>query len=112
MNTRVQISPVLQVEVTQDDINLGWQGSASLCPVARAALRAWGFHKANSVTASSTYKLKEGESTPDLEIFAMGARLRFELPWEVGEQIRKFDSDLRMQPFKFEAVLTHVFTYR
>jgi hypothetical protein len=73
------------VEVTAEDIESGWRGDCSLCPLALAFQRIPGFNRAR-VSSARVYP-RPTES--------------IRLPYPAQEFIRAFDAGVSVQPFSF-----------
>ena len=92
------------VEVTQDDIDLGMQGSSRACPIALAAARALdgGFENVSvaSDVGATFFTWKTGP-------FSRGRYTAYELPSEARAFIRDFDRGpvTDAQPVTFTMVL-------
>jgi hypothetical protein len=83
---------ILNIKVTQEDIDRGKRDSSFACPVARAASR-WGF-----------VALVGGIF---INLYAYGGRgFRCQLPQDTVNFIKSFDTGEPVKPFEFELNVT------
>lgn len=95
----------MRVEVTQEDINLGWQNQPNLCPLARAIKRAAGNVYARvdsavwSITSKTTGKII---CSGRLE----GPVLNFRIAFDQGSPVKPFEFEIDCSGLEIPETLT------